>query len=95
MGILFVFYVPLLLSPAIIQGVLKNPETIPDLDLLETVLSYKFKDRALLERAITHRSWAHEKVAPGDEQQARKLHNESLEFLGDSVLGFSCCTLLV
>lgn len=83
----FVFYVPLLLSPAIIQGVLKNPETIPDLDLLETVLSYKFEDRALLERAITHRSWAHEKVAPGDEQQARKLHNESLEFLGDSVLG--------
>ena len=72
---------------AIIQHVLKNPETIPDLDLLETVLAYNFKDRALLERAITHRSWAHEKVAPGDEQQARKLHNESLEFLGDSVLG--------
>ena len=66
---------------------MKNPETIPDLDLLETVLAYKFNDRALLERAITHRSWAHEKVAPGDERQARKLHNESLEFLGDSVLG--------
>lgn len=71
----------------IIQSVLKSPETIPDLDLLETVLAYNFKDRALLERAITHRSWAHEKVAPGDERQARKLHNESLEFLGDSVLG--------
>ena len=62
----------------IIQRALKNPETIPDLDLLETVLAYNFKDRALLERAITHRSWAHEKVAPGDERQARKLHNESL-----------------
>ena len=36
---------------------------------------------------MTHRSWAHERVPPGDEQQARKLHNESLEFLGDSVLG--------
>lgn len=71
----------------IIQRVLKNYETNPDLDLLQTVLAYKFNDRALLERAITHRSWAHEKVAPGDEQQARKLHNESLEFLGDSVLG--------
>jgi len=71
----------------IIQPVLKNSETPPDLDLLETVLAYKFKDRALLERAITHRSWAHEKVAPGDEREARKLHNESLEFLGDSVLG--------
>ena len=66
---------------------MKNPETIPDLDLLETILSYNFKDRSLLERAITHRSWAHEKVPPGDELQARKLHNESLEFLGDSVLG--------
>jgi ribonuclease-3 len=72
----------------IIPRVLKNPETsIPDLDLLETVLAYNFTDRALLERAITHRSWAHEQVGPGDEQQARKLHNESLEFLGDSVLG--------
>ena len=71
----------------IIQCVLKNSEPIPDLDLLQSILAYKFIDRALLERAITHRSWAHEKVAPGDEQQARKLHNESLEFLGDSVLG--------
>ncbi|HKO97178.1 MAG TPA: ribonuclease III [Pyrinomonadaceae bacterium] len=59
----------------------------PDLDLLEEILSYKFQNRALLERAITHRSWAHEQVAPGAEDQARKLHNEALEFLGDSVLG--------
>ena len=66
---------------------MKHPETIPDLDLLETVLDYSFKDRALLERAITHRSWAHERVPPGEELEARKLHNESLEFLGDSVLG--------
>ena len=61
--------------------------SIPNLDLLETILAYTFNDRVLLERAITHRSWAHEQVAPGDEQLARKLHNESLEFLGDSVLG--------
>ena len=60
---------------------------LPDLDLLETVLAYKFENRALLERAITHRSWAHEQVAPGAEDQARQLHNEALEFLGDSVLG--------
>ena len=67
---------------------MRNTDTsIPDLDLLETILAYKFHDRALLERALTHRSWAHEQVAPGDEHQARKLHNESLEFLGDSVLG--------
>ena len=67
---------------------MKNTDTsIPDLDLLETTLVYTFKDRSLLERAVTHRSWAHEQVAPGDEHHARKLHNESLEFLGDSVLG--------
>ena len=67
---------------------MRNPNpSIPDLDLLETILAYNFNDRTLLERAITHRSWAHEQVAPGDEHQARKLHNESLEFLGDSVLG--------
>ena len=28
-----------------------------------------------------------EQVAPGNEEQARQLHNEALEFLGDSVLG--------
>ncbi len=59
----------------------------PDLDLLERTLSYNFQNRALLERAITHRSWAHEQVAPGAEDEARRLHNEALEFLGDSVLG--------
>ncbi len=58
-----------------------------NLKTLEAVLGYEFNDRALLERAITHRSWAHEQVAPGEEEQARKLHNEALEFLGDSVLG--------
>ena len=67
---------------------MKNIDTSnPDLDLLETTLVYTFRDRSLLERAVTHRSWAHEQVAPGDEHHARKLHNESLEFLGDSVLG--------
>jgi ribonuclease-3 len=67
---------------------LKNSDTSStDLDLLETVLDYKFKDRSLLERSVTHRSWAHEQVAPGEELLARQLHNEALEFLGDSVLG--------
>lgn len=62
-------------------------EQVPNLNLLEGVLGYNFRDRALIERAITHRSWAHEQVAPGAEEQARKLHNEAMEFLGDSVLG--------
>jgi ribonuclease-3 len=54
---------------------------------LEQVLSYEFNDRDLLRRALTHRSWAHEQVAPGREDEARRLHNESFEFIGDSVLG--------
>jgi ribonuclease-3 len=66
----------------------KNEDTTaPDLDALEKVLAYTFKDRALLERAVTHRSWAHEQVGPGCEDQARGLHNEAFEFVGDSVLG--------
>ena len=59
----------------------------PAWELLESTLGYNFRNRALLERAMTHRSWAHEQVAPGNEEQARQLHNEALEFLGDSVLG--------
>jgi ribonuclease-3 len=69
---------------------LKDPLSAEtDLTDLERIIGYNFRDRALLERAVTHRSWAHEQVPPGDEEQARKLHNESLEFLGDSVLGLS------
>jgi ribonuclease-3 len=64
-----------------------NENNTPDLELLETILSYNFQNRKLLERAMTHRSWAHEQVAPGAEDLARRLHNEALEFLGDSVLG--------
>ena len=36
---------------------------------------------------MTHRSWAHEQVSPRQQREARNLHNEALEFLGDSVLG--------
>ncbi len=47
---------------------------------LETRLGYRFEDRGLLARALTHRSYAHERKA-GDDY-------ERLEFLGDSLLGF-------
>lgn len=55
-----------------------------DLAVLEEAIRYRFGDRTLLERALTHRSRAHEKggrIAPGCD-------NEQLEFLGDAVLGF-------
>jgi ribonuclease-3 len=47
----------------------------------EQQIGYSFRSRALLDRALTHRSFAHERT----EQNCQ--HNESLEFLGDSVLG--------
>lgn len=65
----------------------KRKSLEPHLQELEEILAYEFEDRSLLERALTHRSWAHEQVAPGAEEEARRLHNEALEFIGDSVLG--------
>jgi ribonuclease-3 len=64
-----------------------NDSETPTLAELEQRLGYEFRDRALLERAVSHRSWAHEQVGPGEEERARALHNEALEFIGDSVLG--------
>ena len=53
-----------------------------ELSELEGKLNYSFRNRAFLRQAITHKSYAHE--AEGDDS----LHNESMEFLGDAVLGF-------
>ncbi|HMH44336.1 MAG TPA: ribonuclease III [Pyrinomonadaceae bacterium] len=60
---------------------------LENLDHLETILKYRFRDHALLSQAMTHRSWAHEQVSPRAQKDARNLHNEALEFLGDSILG--------
>jgi len=48
---------------------------------LESRIGYRFRDRGLLEQALTHRSRAAEDVSGAAD-------NESLEFLGDAVLGF-------
>jgi len=55
----------------------------------EQLLGYKFQNIALLERAVTHRSWAYEEVPDGDDEKIRSLQNEALEFVGDSVLGLA------
>ena len=60
----------------------------PELNRLQQALGYEFKDIGLLQRALTHRSWAHENSTAG-KQEIRQLHNESLEFVGDSVLGMA------
>ena len=49
---------------------------------LEGLIHYRFTNRALLQRALTHRSFANEQPDP------RPAHNEALEFLGDAVLEF-------
>lgn len=62
--------------------IVRQPPTNP----LESELGHEFRDRELLERALTHSSHAREKdsAKPG----GRTKDNEQLEFLGDAVLGF-------
>jgi ribonuclease-3 len=59
-----------------------------ELEPLERRVSYRFKDRGLLEHALTHRSRVHEDASGG------VFDNESMEFLGDSVLGFVIADML-
>src|SRR3982750_1043397 len=59
------------------------------LGTLEGLLGYKFRDIKLLERAVTHRSWAYENMPNEPDEKVRELENESMEFLGDSVLGLA------
>jgi ribonuclease-3 len=53
---------------------------------LQARLGHVFGDASLLERALTHTSLANE--------EPLATHNESLEFLGDAVLGFLVADLL-
>ena len=53
----------------------------PELSRLQERLQYSFANGALLQRAVTHRSFCAD-------------HNERLEFLGDSVLGLAVSTML-
>jgi ribonuclease-3 len=55
---------------------------------LEDRIEYRFRDPGLLEHALTHRSRVHEDASGG------VFDNESLEFLGDAVLGFVIADLL-
>jgi ribonuclease-3 len=55
---------------------------------LEQRIGYTFRDPGLLEHALTHTSRANEDVSGG------VIDNESLEFLGDAVLGFAIADIL-
>jgi ribonuclease-3 len=52
-----------------------------EFDELQARIEYRFRDRGLLEHALTHKSRAAEDASGG------VADNESLEFLGDAVLG--------
>jgi ribonuclease-3 len=54
---------------------------------LQARLGHVFRDRALLDRALTHSSRAREQTGVAD--------NEGLEFLGDALLGFLVAEALV
>lgn len=49
-------------------------------DAVEKIIGYKFKDRELLKRAFTHKSYSNE--------NKNCISYERMEFLGDSILGF-------
>ncbi len=51
---------------------------MPLLSDIQLRISHRFRDQELLERALTHKSYANENRVPA--------HNERLEFLGDAVL---------
>jgi len=59
-----------------------------EFEALQDAAGYRFRDRGILEHALTHRSRANEDVTGG------VADNESLEFLGDAVLGFVIAELL-
>src|SRR4030095_3969502 len=70
---------------------LKNGEVVrlrDEVGPLQQALGFRFRDRGLLEHAMTHTSRANEDVSGG------VTDNESMEFLGDALLGFVIADLL-
>ena len=60
----------------------------PQLDELQLKLNYRFNNIKLLSEALTHSSYANEKVGSGTAS------NERLEFLGDSLLGMIVAVII-
>ncbi|MBM3779842.1 MAG: ribonuclease III [Acidimicrobiia bacterium] len=59
-----------------------------EFEALEAALGYRFHDRGLLEHALTHTSRVAEDASGG------VADNESMEFLGDAVIGFVVADVL-
>ncbi len=70
---------------------LKNGQVVrlrDEFEGLQQAIQYRFRDRGLLEHAMTHTSRANEDVSGG------VVDNESMEFLGDALLGFVVADML-
>src|SRR5882762_10031479 len=70
---------------------LKNGQVVrlrDEFEALQQAIGYRFRDRGLLEHAMTHTSRANEDVSGG------VADNESMEFLGDALLGFVIADML-
>jgi ribonuclease-3 len=70
---------------------LKNGQVVrlrDEFETLQQAIGYRFRDRGLLEHAMTHTSRANEDVSGG------VVDNESMEFLGDALLGFVVADML-
>jgi ribonuclease III len=70
---------------------LKNGQVVrlrDEFETLQQAIGYRFRDRGLLEHAMTHTSRANEDVSGG------VVDNESMEFLGDALLGFIVADML-
>jgi ribonuclease III len=70
---------------------LKNGQVVrlrDEFESLQRAIGYRFRDRGLLEHAMTHTSRANEDVSGG------VVDNESMEFLGDALLGFVVADML-
>ena len=59
----------------------------PDLEELQRIVQYQWKDLALLKQALCHKSYTKE--------NPKQPHNEKLEFLGDAVLSLAVTDLLM
>lgn len=64
-------------------------ESATHLDKLQQALAYRFRNTGLLHQALVHRSFLHENLHIDEKD------NETLEFLGDAVLGLAISHLLL
>ncbi len=65
-----------------------HASSLDDIQILETKIDYSFKNKSLIEEALTHKSFTKERL------ENLEFYNERLEFLGDAVLELVICDYL-